>query len=89
MKRLTDALDEHDDRQAADIFCVCLLTGCRVGEAMAARWDDIDLTVGKWSKPGSTTKQKTDHEVPLSARGQAFARRAATADQRAMGVPRR
>ena len=66
LKRLTDALDEHDDRQAADVFRLCLLTGCRVGEAMAARWDGIDLSVGKWSKPGSTTKQKADHEVPLS-----------------------
>ena len=67
LKRLTDALDTHADRQAADIFSLCMLTGCRVGEAMAARWDDIDLPAGKWIKPGSTTKQKTDHEVPLSA----------------------
>jgi len=67
LERLTNALDELDDRQAADIFRLCLLTGCRVGEAMAARWDDIDLSAGKWTKPGSTTKQKTDHEVPLSA----------------------
>jgi integrase len=67
LKRLADALDEIDDRQAADVFRLCLLTGCRVGEAMAARWDGIDLSGGKWSKPGSTTKQKADHEVPLSA----------------------
>jgi integrase len=67
LKRLIDALDQHDDQQAADIFRLCLLTGCRVGEAMAARWDDIDLTGSKWTKPGSTTKQRTDHVVPLSA----------------------
>jgi integrase len=67
LKRLTDALDEHDDQQAVDIFRLCLLTGCRVGEAMVARWDDINLSAGKWTKPGSTTKQKTDHIVPLSA----------------------
>ena len=34
---------------------------------MAARWADLDLTAGIWTKPGSTTKQKTDHVVPLSA----------------------
>src|SRR5262249_40885381 len=46
----------------------CLFTGCRSGsEAMAARWDGIDLTAGKWTKPGSATKQKTTHVVPLSA----------------------
>jgi integrase len=67
LKRLIDALDRPDDPQAADIFRLCMLTGCRVGEAMAARWDDIDLRGGKWTKPGSTTKQKADHTVPLSA----------------------
>jgi integrase len=64
--RLLDALDHHTDRQAADIFRLCLLTGCRSGEAMAARWDHIDLLASTWTKPGSTTKQKTDHVVPLS-----------------------
>jgi integrase len=67
LKRLTDALDAHEDQQAADIFRLCLLTGCRVGEAMSARFDGIDLTAGIWSRPGSATKQKTDHLVPLSA----------------------
>jgi integrase len=67
LKRLTAALHEHDDRQAADIFRLCLLTGCRIGEAMAARWGDFELAAGKWTKPGSTTKQKTDHVIPLSA----------------------
>jgi integrase len=67
LRRLTTALAAQEDRQAADIFRLCLLTGCRVGEAMAARWADIDTSAGKWTKPGSTTKQKTDHIVPLSA----------------------
>jgi integrase len=31
------------------------------------RFDNLDLDRGIWSKPGSTTKQKSDHEVPLSA----------------------
>ena len=44
-----------------------LLSGCRIGEARSMRWADIDLTKGVWSKPGSSTKQKTDHVVPLSA----------------------
>jgi integrase len=70
LKRLTAALDQHADQQAADIFRVCLLTGCRSGEAMAARWADLDLTTGIWTKLGSTTKQKTDHVVPLSAPAQ-------------------
>src|SRR5262249_20660012 len=36
-------------------------------EVCAARWSQFDLGGGTWLKPGSTTKQKTDHHVPLSA----------------------
>jgi integrase len=67
LERLLDALDQHEDQQAANIFRLCLLTGCRVGEAMAARWDHIAIAAGTWTKPGSTTKQATDHVAPLSA----------------------
>src|SRR5262245_29500809 len=59
LQRLTAALDRLDDQQAADVFRLCLLTGCRSGEAMAARWDHVDLPASKWTKPGSTTKQNT------------------------------
>ena len=65
--RLTTALAGHPDRQAADIVRMLLLTGCRRGEALAAKWADIDLGAGTWSKPASTTKQAADHVVPLSA----------------------
>lgn len=67
LQRLTKALAEHDDRQAANIIRLLLLTGARRGEVQAARWADINLTTGVWTKPGSTTKQKTEHRVPLSA----------------------
>jgi integrase len=66
LARLTLALAEHPDQQAADILRLCLLTGCRRGEAQQARWPDIDLAGGKWTKPGATTKTKTAHQVPLS-----------------------
>ena len=64
---LTTALAALTEQQAANVFRLMLLTGCRKGEALAARWDQIDLTAGLWIKPGSTTKQKTEHRVPLSA----------------------
>ncbi len=31
------------------------------------RWADLDHDAGVWTKPGATTKQKTEHRVPLSA----------------------
>jgi hypothetical protein len=66
LQRLMPALDGHPDQQGANIFRLCMLTGCRSHEAMSARWDAIDLDAGTWSKPGATTKQKRDHVVPLS-----------------------
>lgn len=65
--RLTVALAKHDDQQAANIIRLLLLTGARRGEVQAARWEDFDLTAGVWTKPGATTKQRTEHRVPLSA----------------------
>jgi integrase len=67
LDRLSKALAQHDDRDAADAIRLLLLTGARRGEVLAARWSDLDLEGGVWSKPGHTTKQKTEHTVPLSA----------------------
>lgn len=64
---LTKALAEYEDQQAANIIRLLLLTGARRGEVQAAGWDQLNLTEGVWTKPGSTTKQKTLHRVPLSA----------------------
>jgi integrase len=64
---LTKALAEHDDQQAANIVRLLLLTGARRGETQSMKWADLDLQAGVWTKPGSTTKQKTTHRVPLSA----------------------
>jgi integrase len=65
--RLTAALAGHGDQQAADIVRLLLLTGARKGELVGATWDQFDLENGIWTKPGATTKQATDHVVPLSA----------------------
>ena len=67
LDRLTTALADHPDRQAADIFRLLLLTGARRGEVQSMKWPDIELDAGTWTKPGATTKQRTLHRVPLSA----------------------
>src|SRR5262249_57496916 len=56
--RLMDAFEAHPDQQAVNIFRLCLLTGCRSGEAMAMRWDDVDLAPAIWTNPRSTTNPK-------------------------------
>jgi integrase len=67
LARLLQALADQADRQTADIIRMLLLTGARKGEVLAMRWADLDLVNGIWSKPASSTKQKEDHTVPLSA----------------------
>jgi integrase len=67
LSRLTQALAVHEDQQAANIVRLLLLTGARRGEVLGARWEQFDLKAGTWTKPGATTKQKTEHRVPLSA----------------------
>jgi integrase len=73
LARLATALDNHTDRQGAAVFRLCQFTGCRVGEALSARWDQFDLTgAGVWTKPGATTKQRTIHIVPLNTAARAL-----------------
>jgi integrase len=67
IEALTKALAAHDDRQAADIVRLLLLTGARRGEVLNARWEQFDLGAGIWTKPAHATKQKTEHRVPVSA----------------------
>jgi integrase len=67
LERLVAALVKHEDKQAAHIIRLLLLTGCRRGEALGMRWADVDIGKGVWSKPASSTKQNEPHEVPLSA----------------------
>jgi integrase len=64
--RLSAALDAYSDQQTADIVRVLLLTGARVGEVVRARWADLDLEIGRWTKPSAHTKQKKAHVLPLS-----------------------
>jgi integrase len=72
LARLTGVLAKYPDKQAADIVRLLLLSGARRGEVLAMRWADVDLTEGVWTKLGSTTKQRTDHIVPLSAPARAL-----------------
>jgi integrase len=67
LARLTAALAQYPDQQSANIIRLLLLTGARRGEALSARWADFDAGFATWVKPGATTKQKTEHRVPLNA----------------------
>jgi integrase len=67
LARLMAALDKYPNKTFVNIIRLLLLTGARRGEVRAMRWADLDLAVGTWTKLASSTKQKEDHTVPLSA----------------------
>lgn len=48
------------------IIKLCLVTAQRVGEVAGMRRDELDLKTGVWALPGSRTKNKHAHLVPLS-----------------------
>ena len=62
------ALAKTPDKRFVDIITLLLLTGARKSEVLSMKWADLTLASGKaiWSKAGSTTKQATDHIVPLA-----------------------
>lgn len=45
-----------------------ILTAARSGEALGARWDEIDLTVKVWTVPARRMKAGREHRVPLCER---------------------
>lgn len=44
-----------------------ILTACRTGEAIGARWQEVDLERAVWTVPGERMKAGREHRVPLSA----------------------
>ena len=51
-----------------------ILTAARAGEALGARWDEIDLQAKVWTVPAARMKAGKEHRVPLSARAVAILR---------------
>ena len=49
-----------------------ILTATRTGEAIGARWDEIDLSTKTWTVPASRMKAGRPHRVPLSDRAVAI-----------------
>src|SRR5262249_49581326 len=43
-------------------------TAARTGEALGARWDEIDLQGRWWTVPAARMKSRKEHRVPLSDR---------------------
>lgn len=66
LARVLEAMAGHPEQDSCDAIRLAILTGARKGEVFKARWQDIDLEAGTWKKASAHTKQKRDHQVPLS-----------------------
>jgi integrase len=53
---------------AARALEFCILTATRSGEALAARWDEMDFEGKVWTVPAERTKAGREHRIPLSER---------------------
>jgi integrase len=80
--KLAIALETAEDRRAADVIRLCMLTGARLGEVRQARFADFNLAHMVWAKPAAMTKQRRVHRIPISAETMAVVR------QRQLVVPR-
>ncbi len=52
---------------AASALRLTILTAARTGEALGARWSEIDLRAALWTVPAERMKASKEHRVPLSA----------------------
>jgi integrase len=66
LQQLLQVINEYPYQQARDAMRLLLLTGCRVGELLTAKWEHIDLEARTWSKPPQLVKQRRIHVIPLS-----------------------
>jgi integrase len=57
---------------AARALEFAILTAARSGEALAARWDEIDFAGKVWTVPPARTKAAREHRVPLTDRALAI-----------------
>ncbi|MGH7564449.1 MAG: tyrosine-type recombinase/integrase [Gemmatimonadota bacterium] len=65
IKRLWATLDKERP-VIAGLFRFMLLTATRIGETLAARWDEIDDAANAWTISGTNTKNGRTHRVALS-----------------------
>lgn len=65
---LADALDTLDERYPAPVAAirVAALTGLRIGEVLAMRWEHVDFETGRLTMPETKTGRRM-HDLPTAA----------------------
>jgi len=81
---LLAALERHPG-QSSDAMRLLYLTGSRPQELFSAKWGDLDLEAGIWTKPAQYVKQRRTHRVELHEVALAVFKR--IRDERAAALP--
>ena len=66
LRRLLDVLQTDPNRTVCTVALLSLSTGCRLNEALSARWEDVDLENKLWHISGAVAKGKRSKILPLS-----------------------
>jgi len=66
LSRLLTVLDTHDNQRVCSIIRWLCATGCRSGEALSARWENIHEAEKTWIIPAASNKSRRLRSVPLS-----------------------
>ena len=65
--RFFAALGEVEGEATRDALLLLLLTGARRNNVLAMRWEDLDLTLGRWRIPSEHSKNGDVLVVPLTS----------------------
>ena len=66
LERLLSVLKTDDNRMVCQIALYLLSTGCRLNEALQAKWTHVDQQHRVWKIPASNSKSKRIRAVPLN-----------------------
>ena len=66
MQRLLDVLHTDSNRSVCGAALLSLHSGCRLQEALSARWDDIDFENKQWRISSAVAKGKRSKILPLA-----------------------
>ncbi|GAA3896081.1 hypothetical protein GCM10022228_03720 [Halomonas cibimaris] len=66
LNRLLHVLNTDHNRVVCQVILLLLSTGARLGEALKARWHDIDIPARQWRIPAANAKGKKTRLIPLN-----------------------
>lgn len=67
VQKLLTSLNNYHNQNIANAIRLLVLMGARKTEVLSAKWDQIDLEKGTWTKRAPSTKQRKMEYLPVSS----------------------